>query len=95
MFSAKNNISIGGVLYKDYFNPYDSVQNMLADGFSFSSEFCSYNFLETIHLQSNTTYKLFVSTYFPDNFGAFSVTVYGPARIIVSHVDVGMYMINL
>ena len=67
-----------GYLYKDNFDPNNPYINQLL----YSDSGCSNSqFRLTADLQSNTTYILVVTTYYPNVTGLFSVISSGPKNV--------------
>jgi len=77
-FRSGRIIKTFGYIYKDNFDPFNPVENLLSqDGYG-----CLfYRFHLISHLQVNTTYILVVTTFSPNVQGNFSVHVTGPNKI--------------
>ena len=92
LLSANSNFSTYGYLYKHYFDPYNSQQNLC---YIESTNHNGDQFNGINYLQTDIKYTLIIrpSTYDKNAQGPFSIFVYGPDRI--SMKIIGKLLINL
>jgi hypothetical protein len=74
-FSSNSSVDTYGYLYEDYFNSLSPSEHLLSqeDGGCGNDQFKL-----VAYLQSNATYVLVVTTFYPSVTGVFSVIVSGP-----------------
>ena len=86
MFSSESSFNTIGYLYEHEFNPYDSIDNSLAQ----SDDYCYNGQLRIIaYLKFNITYTLIVTTSYvsANQQGPFSVFVKGPDAIEIKQMS--------
>jgi len=86
MFSSESSLNAYGYLYEHEFNPYDSIDNSLAQ----SDDFCYNGPFEIIaYLKFNISYILIVTTKYTDvdEQGPFSLFVKGPDAIEIKQMS--------
>jgi len=86
MFSSESSLNAYGYLYEHEFNPYDSIDNSLAQ----SGDFCYNGQLRIIaYLKLNITYTLIVTTpyAYANQEGPFTVFLKGPDVIKVKQMS--------
>jgi hypothetical protein len=90
ILSSKSNIDTYGYIYRDRFNPINSLDNLLSED---NQDWEKDQFKLVIDLQSSTTYVLVVTTYSPKVTGNFSIFAYGPNNIILNRISECIYIL--
>jgi hypothetical protein len=86
--SGKSPLDIYGYIYKDNFNPLNPFENLYSqNGFSCDGR----QFTLTTNLQIGTAYVLVVTTFYPNETGAFSIFVSGPDNISLNRTSEYMH----
>jgi len=86
MFSTESSLNAYGYLYEHQFNPYDSIDNSLAQ----SGDLCDDNQLRIIaYLKFNITYTLIITTQYAyvNRQGPFSLFVEGPYVVKIKQMS--------
>ncbi|CAF1044965.1 unnamed protein product [Adineta steineri] len=83
--TSHSNINIIGYLYKDRFNPWNILENLISQ----NDEGCDNNqFQIIVDLNANSTYVLVVTTYSSNITGKFLISASGPNKINFNLIDV-------
>jgi hypothetical protein len=80
-----DNISTYASIYKNDFNRFNISQNLLSN----SSLDCTIS--DSIYLETNTTYILIVTTYYPNVTGAFWIFLFGPNKVSFNRTSKYLY----
>jgi hypothetical protein len=89
---AKSNIKIYGYIHNNSFDPNNpSIGELLSNSIAFEDG----QFTLFVHLQSNTTYILIVTTYDENKTGEFSVISSGPSNVTFKHLRKYIFTISL
>ena len=83
-FGSFSDIATYGYIYKNSFNPFNPMENLLSDN---GLECDDYRFQIKIQLQINTTYVLVVTTFDPHVKGNFTVHATGPSKITLNRTS--------
>lgn len=79
---SSSNINLYGLIYNQTFFPYDSMFNLLAEN---DDEGRYEQFLFHMNFYANVSYKLVVTTRYPQIMGNFSILAFGPGKIIFTY----------
>ena len=74
-----------GYIYKDNFSPFNPSINIYLENYDGCAS--AYRFKFFTHLESNTTYILVVTTFFPRVRGAFLIIVFGPKNVTLKRLS--------
>jgi hypothetical protein len=91
ILSSDSGINTYGYLYKDHFNPMNLAENYFTE----NDDGCANNqFQFVVDLQSNATYVLVVTTYFPEMTDQFVIFVSGPSNVTFNRISEYLYFVN-
>jgi hypothetical protein len=85
LFTTDSYIDTYGYLYSDYFNPIETSLNLIQfdDDSGGNSQF-----LLNVSLQSNETYILVATTYYPSIIGDYTLTVFGQSVVNITKINI-------
>jgi hypothetical protein len=91
-FSSKSSIIQYGHLYKDHFNPFNWLENILSEELHDCIPESDFGF--TTDLQSNTTYILVLTKYDQDTISTFMIFASGSNNITFDPMSKYSYFLN-